>query len=164
MKVVRTDSELQVPRTDAALRERGVNLVLLPEGTSEARLAQEVASADLLLMCYAKVTRNVIEGAARLRAIVKYGVGIDAIDLAAALDVYGQEPVIKAGHPLSALYAMDNVIVSPHLTFYTEEAMQRLEDETLRRCVEALEGKPLTVRWHDPRLRAQTRGVRFDPP
>jgi D-3-phosphoglycerate dehydrogenase len=79
----------------------------------------------------------------------------------AALDVYSREPLSRRGHPLSALYAMDNVILSPHLTFYTREAMARLEAETLERCREALEGRPLTVRSRDPRLRAQTRGVRF---
>ena len=58
----------------------------------------------------------------------------------AALDVYGREPLSRQGHPLSALYGMDNVLVWPHLTFYTREAMQRLEDETLARCFEALSG------------------------
>jgi D-3-phosphoglycerate dehydrogenase / 2-oxoglutarate reductase len=80
----------------------------------------------------------------------------------AALDVFSQEPLSKAGHPLSALYAMENVILSPHLTFYTHEAMARLEADTLERCREVLEGRPVTVRSRDPRLRAQTRGVRFD--
>jgi D-3-phosphoglycerate dehydrogenase len=79
----------------------------------------------------------------------------------AALDVYGAEPLKREGHPLSALFAMDNVLLWPHLTFYTHEAMQRLEDETLARCFEALEGRPLSVHSHDPRLRAQRRGVRF---
>jgi D-3-phosphoglycerate dehydrogenase len=60
----------------------------------------------------------------------------------AALDVYSREPLAKTGHPLGALYAMDNVIVFPHLTFFTREAMQRLEDETLERCSEILEGRP----------------------
>jgi D-3-phosphoglycerate dehydrogenase len=78
-----------------------------------------------------------------------------------ALDVYSQEPLAREGHPLSALYAMDNVILSPHLTFYTHEAMARLEAETLERCREVLEGRPLTVKSRDPRLRAQERGVRF---
>jgi D-3-phosphoglycerate dehydrogenase len=45
----------------------------------------------------------------------------------AALDVYGQEPLTKSDHALAALYAMDNVLLWPHLTFYTHEAMQRLE-------------------------------------
>ena len=79
----------------------------------------------------------------------------------AALDVYGDEPLAKSAHPLSPLYAMDNVMLWPHLTFYTAEAMQRLEDETLERCFEMLEGRPVLVKSHDPRLRAQTTGVRF---
>jgi len=58
--------------------------VLLPDGVAEADLARAVADADLLLMCYTPVTRRVIEGATRLRGIVKYGVGIDAIDIEAA--------------------------------------------------------------------------------
>lgn len=335
-KVVRTDRELEMSRTDATLRDWGGTLVVLPDGTPEALLAREVADADLLLMCYAPITRAVIDGATRLKAIVKYGVGIDAIDIdaarehgipvvnvpgyaeetvaegafsllmalfkrfkpiqaamqhdgwiwpesrwlahdltgktlglvglgrigrgvarmaaafrmqvlaydpngsdataaaagvercadlavmlarcdavsihaslnpssrhligaaqlaamkptavlvnvsrgeivdeaallqalqadaiaGAALDVYGREPLALQGHPLSPLYAMDNVILWPHLTFYTHEAMQRLEDDTLERCDEALRGALVTVRSTDPRLRAQRQGVRFEP-
>jgi D-3-phosphoglycerate dehydrogenase len=56
---------------------------------------------------------------------------------------------------------MDNVILSPHLTFHTHEAMARLEAETLERCMEVLEGRPVLVKSRDPRLRAQRQGVRF---
>jgi D-3-phosphoglycerate dehydrogenase / 2-oxoglutarate reductase len=325
-RIVRTDRELELPAVDGALREAGHELVLLPENVAESILVREAAEALLLLMCYTPITRPVIEHARKLKAIVKYGVGIDAIDLAAArsrgipvvnvpqyaeetvaegafalmlalarklkplqramdlqgwvwptgewrgsdlagktagvvglgrigsafarmaaafrmrvlsydpyvgaathrnlhamlaesdfvsihcvlndetrdliaeaelramkpgaflinvsrgaivdesallrnlqsgrlagaaLDVYRDEPLAKQGHRLSPLYAMDNVILSPHLTFYTREAMARLEADTLERCREALEGRPLTVRSRDPRLRAQTRGVRF---
>jgi len=332
-KVVRTDAELKMPRVDARLRELGAELVLLPDGSGEDELARQAADADLLLMCYAPITRRVIAGARQLRAIVKYGVGIDAIDIdaarehripvvnvpayaeetvaegafallmalfkrfkpiqqavhsagwawpeprwlasdlsgktlglvglgrigrsmarmagafrmrvlaydphlapgalpegvqrceqlealleasdavsvhcvlnaqtrhllgaaqlarmkptavlvnvsrgeivdeaallqalaerriaGAALDVYGREPLSRQGHPLSALYDMEHVILWPHLTFYTREAMQRLQDETLARCFEALRGQPLCVASHDPRLRAQAHGVRF---
>ena len=325
-KVVRTDRELELPGVDAALRASGHDLVLLPDGISEAELVEATKEADLVLMCYTPVTRRVIDGARKLKGIVKYGVGIDAIDIAsarergvpvvnvpeyaedtvaegafalmialaknlkklekamstegwvwpqalwlasdlaektvgvvglgrigtsfarmatgfrmrvlsydpyvskathtdlramlaecdfvsvhcvlnaetrhligepelramkptaylvnvsrgaivdelallkilqekrlagAALDVYSQEPLAKRGHPLSALYAMDNVILSPHLTFYTREAMARLEADTLARCREVLEGRPVTIRSRDPRLRSQTRGVRF---
>ncbi|MEN9417225.1 MAG: hypothetical protein RI988_845 [Pseudomonadota bacterium] len=333
-KVVRTDRELEMGRVDDALRAAGGRLVLLPDGTPEEVIAREVADADLLLMCYARITRRILLGATRLRAVVKYGVGIDAIDIdtarergipvvnvpayaeetvaegafmllmglmkrvkpiqrameregwiwpearwlahdlagrtlglvglgrigrsmarmalgfrmrvlafdphadeatwpaeverlasleqmlprcdalsvhcvlnaatrgllgaaelaqmragavlvnvsrgeivdeaallgalqcghlgGVALDVYGREPLAREGHPLSALYAMDNVLLWPHLTFYTHEAMQRLEDETLARCAEALRGEPVTVHSTDPRLRAQQRGVRFE--
>ena len=58
---------------------------------------------------------------------------------------------------------MDNVLVWPHLTFYTKEAMRRLEMETLERWLEAIEGRLLTVKSHDLRLRAQKFGVLFEP-
>lgn len=325
-KIIRTDRELELPGVDRALRAAGHELILLPDGVAEAELIEAARAAELILMCYTPVTRRVIEGAPRLKGIVKYGVGIDAIDIAAArergipvvnvpdyaaetvaegafalmmalaknlkklqavmredgwarpekrwlatdlagktvglvglgrigssfarmaagfrmrvlsydpyvrtathedlhamlaesdfvsihcvlndetrhligerelrllkpsaflinvsrgavvdeaallkalvekkiagaaLDVYSQEPLARQGHPLSALYAMDNVILSPHLTFFTREAMARLEADTLERCREVLEGRAVSVRSRDPRLRAQTRGVRF---
>jgi D-3-phosphoglycerate dehydrogenase len=335
IKAVRTDEELECPRVDAGLREAGIRLVTLPDGVGEEALIAEARDADLLLMCYTPITARVIEAAVKLRGIVKYGVGIDAIDIEAAkrrkipvvnvpdyadetvaegafalmialmkklvpidramqakgwawptpcwrgfdlagktlgiagvgrigrsmarmagagfrmrvlgydpnvsasamisagiekrddlqamlrecdvvslhavlntqthhligaaelacmkpsaflinaargalvdeaalvdalsrkaiagagLDVYSQEPLARHGHPLSPLYAMDNVILFPHLTFYTAEAMQRLEDETLRRCFEILNGEKVRIKSHDPRLRAQRDGVVF---
>jgi len=335
MKAVRTDGELECPGIDAALRERGVDLVVLPDGVSEDRLVKEIADADLLLMCYTAVTARVIAVAQNLKGIVKYGVGIDAIDIAAArrrgipvvnvpeyaeetvaegafalmialakrlpaisrkmasdgwvwpemhwigndiadstvglvgcgkigrsmarmagqgfrakvlgfdpyvdaatmaahgvekvddlktmlrrcdfvtvhcvlndatrgligrdelaclkpsavlvnvsrgalideaalveavvvgrigglgVDVYSQEPLSPTGHPMSPLYGRDNVILFPHLTFFTREAHERLERDTLARCWEVLEGRPVTIRSHDPRLRAQEAGVVF---
>lgn len=335
IKIVRTDRELECPVVDRVLSERGARLVLLPETVTEEELAGEVADADLLLMCYTPVTATVIDAARKLRAIVKYGVGIDAIDIAAArarsipvvnipeyaeetvaegafmllialarklpaisaamrtdgwawpqqrwlgsdiagktlglvgvgrigrsmarmagagfraevlgydphvdaqtmreagvtrvdsladmlprcdfvslhsvldktshhvigaaemalmkptallinvsrgalvdeaallaalkegriagagLDVYGREPLDRVSHPLCELYGMDNVILFPHLTFFTREAMARLEEDTLARCLEALSGEPVLVKSRDPRLVSQGAGVRF---
>jgi D-3-phosphoglycerate dehydrogenase len=335
MKAVRTDRELECPGIDAGLRARGVELVTLPDGIPEAELMAAVADADLILMCYTPITARVIEAARNLKGIVKYGVGIDAIDIQAAmrrgipvvnvpeyaeetvaegafalmialakrlpaitaavsrggwvwpeqrwlgrdisgstlglvgcgkigrsmarmagqgfrarvlgfdpgvdaatmqaagvekvgdlhamlsvcdfvsihcvlndqtrgligsqelaclkpsailinvsrgalideaalvetivagriggagLDVYSLEPLARSGHPMSALFDRDNVILFPHLTFFTHEAMRRLEDDTLARCFEVLDGRPVTIRSHDPRLRAQTAGVEF---
>lgn len=335
IKIVRTDRELECPGIDKALRATGAELVLLPENTSESELIEVVRDADLLLMCYTPITAAVINEAKNLKAIVKYGVGIDAIDIetakakripvvnvpeyaeetvaegafsllialakklipvnqavqtegwawptaqwlghdiagktigiigvgkigrsmarmagagfranvlgyspavdedtmqkygvkkqndlkamlaqcdfvsvhcvlndethhligeaelacmkstailintsrgaiideqallnalksgeiaGAGLDVFSQEPLTKAGHPLSELYGMDNVVLSPHLTFYTEESMRRLEDETLDRCFEALEERRITVKSKDPRLVTQLYGVSF---
>jgi D-3-phosphoglycerate dehydrogenase len=79
----------------------------------------------------------------------------------AGLDVYSDEPLTLASHPLSPLHRMDNVMLWPHLTFYTAEAMRRLEEETLERCFEILDGRPVLVKSRDPRLRAQRSGVRF---
>lgn len=320
-RIVRTDAELQLPVVDAALRANGHELVLLPDAAGEDALVAAVGGAELLLMCYAPITARVIGAAPRLKGIVKYGVGIDAIDIpaahargiavvnvpdyaeetvaegafalllglakrfkpvhgamqstgwvwpeprwmghdlagktlglvgvgrigrgmarmakafrmrvlgydphaadmpcerrrdlvamlaecdavsihcvlntetrrllgarelaamkpgaflvnvargeivdeaallaaleagrlgGAALDVYGREPLAKTGHPLAALYGMDNVLLWPHLAFYTAEAMARLQAETLERCFEILEGRPVTIRSDDPRLR-----------
>jgi D-3-phosphoglycerate dehydrogenase len=54
------------------------------------------------------------------------------------------------------------VILLPHLTFYTHEAMLRLSVDTLNRCAELLTGQPVQIRSTDPRLRAQSKGVRFE--
>lgn len=335
MKAVRTDRELECPDIDAGLRARGVELVTLPDGIPEAELIEAVADAELILMCYTPITARVIEAAPKLRGIVKYGVGIDAIDIPAAsargipvvnvpeyaeetvaegafalmialakrlpeigramaadgwiwpeqrwlgrdiagatvglvgagkigrsmarmagqgfrarvlgydpnvdratlaaagiekmddlhamlrecdfvslhcvlseatrgligpaelaclepsavlvnvsrgalideaalveavlagrlggvgLDVYSQEPLAKAGHVLSPLFGRDDVILFPHLTFFTVEAMRRLSDDTLARCFEVLDGRPVQVRSRDPRLRAQRENVAF---
>ncbi|MEE8454453.1 MAG: hypothetical protein V3R90_06805 [Limibaculum sp.] len=47
---------------------------------------------------------------------------------------------------LRRLFEIDNVILSPHLTFDTAEVMRRLEDEILDR-------RPVAVKSRDPRLR-----------
>ena len=335
-KAVRTDAELECPRLDAGLAARGVRVITLPDGVTEEALAAEVVDADLLLMCYTPITSRIIESASRLRGIVKYGVGIDAIDIEAAkrrripvvniptyaeetvaegafallialakklgplrdemrsqgwawpeakwlahdlsgktlglvgvgcigrsmarmagagfrmrvlgfdpnvdadtmakagvekcssldelleasdavslhavlnpstrhligraelkrmkptallinvargglvdeaallevlvegsiagagLDVFQQEPLRLTGHPLSPLFSLPNVLLMPHLTFYTHEAMRRLEEETLARCDELLAGHPVLIRSQDPRLRSQKHGVQFE--
>ena len=86
MKIVRTDAELVLPTLDDRLRQSGHDLVLLPDGVSEDVLCAELSDADILMMCYTPITRRVIEVAPKLRGIIKYGVGIDAIDIAAARD------------------------------------------------------------------------------
>lgn len=335
MKIVRTDCELQTLVIDAALVDAGHELVLLPDGTDEAALMAATADADLILMCYTPITAQVIANAGRLKGIVKYGVGIDAIDIPAAiqrgipvvnipeyaeetvaegafallialakrlrplgkamdaegwvwpeprwlgsdiagktvglvgfgriarsmarmcgagfrarvlaydpgksandiadsgavkcdslsamlaqcdfvsvhcvlkpettgligagelaamkptaylintsrgalideaalldalmnkriagagLDVFYNEPLSRRGHPLSPLFEHPDVILSPHLTFYTREAMDRLERETLERCKEVLEGRSVLVKSTDSRLREQSSGVIF---
>lgn len=335
MKIVRTDCRLEVPIVDRELRAAGHELVLLEDGASEAELIAAARGAGLILMCYTPISRAVIEAATELRGIVKYGVGIDAIDIPCAiehgipvvnipeyaeetvaegafallialakklpslhakvqkdswawpesswlgsdiadktvglvglgkigssmarmagagfradvlaysphtdvsrfeelgvrratslnslmqesdfvsvhtvlndethgmigeaelramkpsaflinvsrgaivdeaalvcaieeewiagvgLDVFSQEPLDHVDHPLKSLFGRDNVILSPHLTFYTHEAMERLERETLERCFEVIEGRDVVVKSGDPRLRRQKNGVTF---
>ncbi|MGC1347258.1 MAG: NAD(P)-dependent oxidoreductase, partial [Methyloceanibacter sp.] len=85
MKAVRTDEEIECPGIDAGLHARGVDLVTLPDGVSEDALRFAAAVADLLLVCYTPITARVIDATAKLKGIVKYGVGVDAIDIPAAM-------------------------------------------------------------------------------
>ena len=55
------------------------DLVTLPDGVSEDALCLAAADADLLLVCYTSITARVIDAAAKLKGIVKYGVG-DRLD------------------------------------------------------------------------------------
>lgn len=329
VRIVRTDAEIECPVIDTALRNAGADLVLLSGGIAPDSLCDAIEDAQLLLMCYTQISATVINSAKRLKGIVKYGVGIDAIDITAAtaagipvvnvpeyaeqtvaegafclmlslmkqllpmhnsmqkdgwfdpalqwlghdihgktiaivgagrigcafarmasagfganvigydpyvsrdimgtrgirkvddlhtllneadvvsihttlspetlamigttefaamnknpvfinvsrgalveetalihalntgqiraagLDVYAHEPLNKHTHALASLYARDNVIMLPHLTFFTHEAMHRLSEDTLARCCEILRGDRITIRSTDPRLRAQ---------
>jgi len=55
----------------------------------------------------------------------------------AGLDVYGEEPPRKE----NPLFELDNVIATPHIAWYTDEAMMRLESMAVERAVELLQGK-----------------------
>lgn len=335
IKIVRTDKELECPVIEQGLLNRGCELVVLPDGVAEDELIAATHDADLILMCYTPITARVIENAVNLKGIVKYGVGIDAIDIPAAmargipvvnvpeyaeetvaegafammialakklipihdameadgwawptprwmagdiadktvglvgfgrigasmarmagkgfrarviaydpyvsaadmaeagvekvddlhamlrqsdfvsvhcvlnaetkhlvdaaafaamkptavlinvsrgaivdeaalvdailsgriagagLDVFSDEPLRKEGHLMSPLYGRGDVIMMPHLAFYTADAMRRLEEDTLARCFEILDGRPVLVKSKDPRLTAQTQGIAF---
>ena len=86
LKAVRTDCELHCPQLDSGIREMVDEYILLPDGVSTDRLSAATHDADVILMCYTPIQRNIITAASRLRGIVKYGVGIDAIDIDAAIE------------------------------------------------------------------------------
>jgi D-3-phosphoglycerate dehydrogenase len=119
-----------------------------------------VGRAELACLKPSAVLVNVSRGALIDEAALVEVVAAERIG-GVGLDVYSQEPLKKSGHPMSALFGRDNVVLFPHLTFFTQEAMRRLEEDTLARCFEVLEGRPVTVRSRDPRLMAQTAGVAF---
>jgi len=83
-KVVVTDyvfPSLDVER--GILASIGAELVAF-RSAQEAELVPAVADADGLLVCYAPVTRRIIEAARRCRIIARYGIGLDNVDLDAA--------------------------------------------------------------------------------
>ncbi|WP_214105730.1 NAD(P)-dependent oxidoreductase [Acrocarpospora catenulata] len=68
--------------------ERGVLVPAFEVSHHDARTEEEVlrvgADADGLLVQWAPLTERVLSGLPRLRAVVRYGIGLDNIDLAAA--------------------------------------------------------------------------------
>mmetsp|Transcript_12821 Transcript_12821/g.23108 ORF Transcript_12821/g.23108 Transcript_12821/m.23108 type:complete len:211 (-) Transcript_12821:218-850(-) len=75
------------------------------------------------------------------------------------LDTYSVEPLHKESHVLSSLFDRDNVVLTPHFAFWTKEAAQRLQQETLERCFEIINKQSLVVKSDDPRLTSQTQNV-----
>src|SRR5262245_27290865 len=80
---------------------------------TESEYLERCAEADGLLVQYGAVTRRVLEGLPRLRVVVRYGVGVDGIDVAAATDRgvpvvnvpdYGTDEV--ANHAVALLLAL----------------------------------------------------------
>ncbi len=57
---------------------------------------------------------------------------------AAGLDVFAQEPVA----PDNPLLALDNVILSPHVSWYTADTMQRYLTAAIRNCRRVHQGLP----------------------
>jgi phosphoglycerate dehydrogenase-like enzyme len=119
-KILVTDDEVHVDNIIDELRT--IADVTQSANNHEQTLAREAENADLIMVsCFTKITAAVLESAKNLKAVLKYGVGVDNIDIAAA--------------------TQKNVILTPHLAWYTKQAQKRLEQETLQRTLEILEGR-----------------------
>lgn len=101
--------------------------------------------ADALISQYAPITRQVIEGLARCKALGRYGIGVDNIDVEAAtargiavinVPSYCEEEV--SDHTLALLLSWARRI--PH---YVEEIRQGVWDWKTGRPIHRLQGKTL---------------------
>lgn len=58
--------------------------IQVAKNTDEDNLAMEARDADVIMVVYAKITERIINSATKLKGIVRYGIGVDNIDLKAA--------------------------------------------------------------------------------
>ena len=84
-RILRTDAELHI--IEQYLDELSpIADVVTTESHAEDELAKAARDADIILTCYTNITAKVIEAAEKLKGIVKYGVGTDAIDIETATE------------------------------------------------------------------------------
>ena len=70
------------------LKERHVNVIELPPGSTEETLAQHIAEADgLITRGSIKVSRELMESNPRLKVVGVHGIGCDHVDLKAAKEL-----------------------------------------------------------------------------
>lgn len=110
--ILRTDAELDIAEQYMATLQE-IAHVITTDRTDEAGLIEAARDATLILTCYTEITGPVIEAAKNLKGIVKYGVGVDAIDLETATrngvivancPAYGSDTV--ADHAFALLMAL----------------------------------------------------------
>lgn len=116
-KIVRTEPKLRI--LEDYLNDLGrLAQVVTVDERDEETLVRQVVDADIILTCYEPITAQVIGAAKRLKGIVKYGVGVDSIDVAAATERgipvvncpdYGSDTV--ADHCFALLIALARKLV-----------------------------------------------------
>lgn len=116
-KIVRTDPNLLIIEDHLNDLSRLAQVVTV-DGHDEEALMREVVDADIILTCYEPITARVIGAAKRLKGIVKNGVGVDSINVAAATEReipvvhcpdYGSDTV--ADHCFALLIALARKVV-----------------------------------------------------
>jgi D-3-phosphoglycerate dehydrogenase len=83
-KVVITDHSFPDVAVERELIEAAGGLLEVAQCRSEADVIAACRDADALLVQWAPVTERVLQGLERCKAVIRYGIGFDNVDLAAA--------------------------------------------------------------------------------
>ena len=170
-----------VAQEEAVFGAAGVRLGKVVARTEDDFL-RHCTEADALLIQYGQVTRRVLQGLPRLRLLVRYGVGVDGIDLAAATERgipvvnvpdYGTDEV--ANHAVALLLALARAITrldrqtrAGRWNVFEVQPVHRLAGRTVgivgcgrigSRVARKLSGFDVRLLAHDPYLAAFPDGV-----
>jgi D-3-phosphoglycerate dehydrogenase len=161
---------LQVERS--ILEPEGIDLVVAQHGDEE-ELKALAADVDVILTCFRRVSGDVLREATRCRAVVRYGVGVDNIDVETATRLgmlvsnvpdYCDEEV--ADHALMLLLALNRGLKS-HIAADEgspgEAPFWRLRDRTLGLIGYGRIGRALARRAHALGMRMLIAAVRSPP-
>ncbi|HET7385299.1 MAG TPA: C-terminal binding protein [Nocardioidaceae bacterium] len=157
------------------LGPHGVELVVAHNG-DEQELKELATNVDVIITCFRRVSDEVLRAAARCRAIIRYGVGVDNIDVdtATALGMlvsnvpdYCDEEV--ADHALMLLLALNRRLKPLSTTVESGDLRSeagtpwRLRDRTLGLVGYGRIGQALALRGHALGMRLLIAGIRSDP-
>lgn len=110
---------LDYKEEESVLASHQAHFISLPIGTAKSEILKEVADADAIMVREAKVDSEILDAAEKCKVVVRYGVGVDNIDLnyakqkgiyVANVPDYGSEDV--AEHAVSLLVAATRRVVS----------------------------------------------------
>jgi D-3-phosphoglycerate dehydrogenase len=110
---------LDYKEEEKVLHSHKVRFTALPAGAYRDEILQEVSDADAIMVREAIVDSEILDAASRCKVIVRYGVGVDNIDLSYAKEKgiyvanvpdYGSEDV--AEHALALLVAATRRVVT----------------------------------------------------
>jgi phosphoglycerate dehydrogenase-like enzyme len=139
------------------------DVVIDPCHGDPARIKIASAEADAVLVRDSPIDREAIACMRCCRIIARYGIGVDNVDLAAraargglidesalvealgskrifgaGIDVFEREPPAP-DHPL---FGLDNVVLSDHTAWYSEETVAELQTKAAEEVARVLRGEP----------------------
>jgi Phosphoglycerate dehydrogenase and related dehydrogenases len=145
MKVVVTDCEYESLHIEQEAMERIGASFVAGQCKNEAELIAQTTDSDGVFVQYANISRRVIENMKHCRAIVRYGIGIDCVDVKAATDHgimvvnvpdYGLQDV--ADHTVTLLLSaarkivlLNNEVKAGNWDYKKAKPVSRLEGKTL---------------------------------
>lgn len=84
MQIVITDCDHESIEPESQVAAAAGIELILADAHSEDEVIQAAAHADALAVQYAPITRKVLTALPNLKAVGRYGVGVDTVDVTAA--------------------------------------------------------------------------------